>query len=98
MKNKLEIEDLIPQNLSKRIIDSLPEHYQTIVLNCNEYDLIHIRKWLYFNTKNKISITKCFTSDTKLGIDGRWCIGFEEPQDLTYFSLACPQLKSCSIQ
>jgi hypothetical protein len=94
MRNKLEIENLIPQNLSKRIIDTLPIHFKTILLSCNEYDLIHIKRWIYFNTRDKTSITKCFIDDPKLGIDGRWCIGFENPVDLTFFSLGCPYFKS----
>lgn len=93
MRNKLEVDNLIPENLTKRILTSLPEHFKTVILNVTQYELISIKKWLYFNTRGRISITKSYINDPKLGIDGRWCFGFEDPVELTFFSLGCSYIK-----
>lgn len=77
-----------------RELSVLPPHFQTINLDMSIYNLEDtIVKWIKTNLKGRFyarRITGLTSSNTFSTIIK---VGFEEPKELSYFTLACPHLK-----
>jgi len=72
----------------------LPPHFETINLDMSIYNLEDtIVKWIRNNLKGRFFVKRV----TGLTADNRFSsvikVGFEQPKELSYFTLACPHLK-----
>ena len=79
-----------------RRIKSPPEHFQYIILPMKYNIEDAISKWVEDHLKGRFYIGKTLSIET--GSDTNQittCIkvGFEDPKELSYFTLACPHLK-----
>jgi len=72
---------------------SPPDHFQYILIPI-QYNLEDtISKWIYHHLKGRFYVGKSIKLDNNLKIMECLQIGFEEPKELSYFTLACPHLK-----
>jgi hypothetical protein len=77
-----------------REVAVLPPHFETINLDMSIYNLEDtIIKWIKNNLKGRFYARRItgLTSNNKFNPVIK--IGFEEPKELSYFTLACPHLK-----
>ena len=52
-----------------------------------------IVKWVDKNLKHRFYVGKNVSLDTKNKLTNVLTVGFEEPKEMSYFTLACPHLK-----
>ena len=68
-------------------------HFEYIYLP-QRYNLeITIQKWISLNLKGRFYVGKGVHIDQTNKISESLKVGFEEPKELSYFTLACPHLK-----
>jgi hypothetical protein len=75
--------------IKKRKIKTMPPHFSKIEII--EYDLIDskLESWIVSKLNGRYSITRePHIKDNTL--KSSFFIGFEEPQELTFFTLGCP--------
>ena len=93
MKHKLDTPN--PLNFfGVRQVRVPPPHFEVMNIQMNRYNLEDsIAKWITKNLKSRFYVGKI----TNLDISNQYVqtlqIGFEDPKELSYFSLACPHLK-----
>lgn len=79
--------------LDIRRLEKPPEHFEYITLPI-KYNLeMVLSKWITDNLKNRFYIGKTVCVDEENNLKSVLQIGFEEPRELSYFTLACPYLK-----
>lgn len=72
---------------------SCPLHFQYISIPL-QYNLEKtIIKWITENLRGRFYVGKTLKLDSNNNILESFRIGFEEPKELSYFTLACPHLK-----
>ena len=80
-----------PKNFYQRELDILPPHFVNTVVKAHEVDIEKMRKWIYEYCTGRYSITKdVVLRDSKSR--SVTVIGFEEPGDLTFFTLKFAQI------
>ena len=82
-----------PLNIFKiRQLEKPPVHFEYVTIPMS-YNLEHaIAKWIELNMKHRFYIGKTLDlREDKVSILLK--VGFEEPKELSYFTLACPHLK-----
>jgi hypothetical protein len=76
-----------------RQLKLLPPHFEYIDLNLS-YNLEEtIIKWITKNLRGRFYYGKALNFDHPVPYQNIVRIGFEEPKELSYFTLACPHLK-----
>ena len=70
-----------------------PPHFEYIYLP-QRYNLeTTIQKWISLNLKGRFYVGKGVHIDQTNKVSESLKVGFEEPKELSYFTLACPHLK-----
>jgi hypothetical protein len=76
-----------------RIAGSAPVHFEYIKIPL-KYNLEEsISKWIKEHLKGRYYVGKSLNINKENTIENVLKIGFEEPKELSYFTLACPLLK-----
>ena len=71
-----------------------PPHFETMYFAMNTYNLEDtIVKWIDKNLKSRFYVGKKTILDSSKQYSQTLQIAFEDPKELSYFSLACPHLK-----
>jgi len=71
-----------------------PPHFEMMYFSMNTYNLEDtIVKWIITNLKSRFYVGKKTIIDSNNQYSQALQIGFEDPKELSYFSLACPHLK-----
>jgi len=71
-----------------------PPHFEIMNIQMNMYNLEEsIIKWINRNLKSRFYVGKITALDSNNQYVQTLQIGFEDPKELSYFSLACPHLK-----
>ena len=75
-----------PKNFYQRELTQLPPHFKNVIVRSIDAEIEKMRKWIYENCTGRYSITKDikYDSDKPRAVT---VIGFEEPADLTFFTL-----------
>lgn len=88
----LKRNQLNPLNvLGLRKLNFIPEHFSTIsVIDPGFYDIRNVDAWIEINLNNRYAIKQTFSVNPETrkltkGLN----IGFEDPKELTMFSLGC---------
>lgn len=83
-----------PLNLFKiRQLDKPPQHFEYLVVPM-QYNLeTAIIKWIEMHMKHRFYVGKTLTVNSESKVAPLLKIGFEDPKELSYFTLACPHLK-----
>lgn len=69
-------------------------HFECISISLDTYNLEHtITKWIEDNLRGRFYVGKITELDADNQFKKMIKIGFEEPKELSYFTLACPYLK-----
>jgi len=89
------MENINPLNvLGKRIVKSLPLHFTKITIECSSWrvkeQIKELKYWIYTSLEGRFWLGEgaddySFTGDNSI------TVGFEDPAEATYFSLAYPQ-------
>jgi len=79
--------------LEMRRVEYCPPYFHTITLNATYNMISSINTWIYNNTKGRYYINKTVTLNSSNTFFEKLKVGFENPNELTYFTLACPHLK-----
>ncbi len=93
MTNNIETKKPNPLNFfGVRTSNSPPQHFQYIFL-VQKYNLEKtITKWIDDHLKGRFYVGKTITLKEDNIIEALQ-VGFEQPKELSYFTLACPYLK-----
>jgi hypothetical protein len=93
MKNRLK--DPRPLNFYEaRQLKVLPEYFESIDLSMSIYNLEDtIIKWIDNNLNGRYFVAKATALDSNNQYANIIKVGFENPKELSYFTLACPHLK-----
>jgi hypothetical protein len=81
--------------LKQRKLSTLPLHFSKIKISDDGFFFIenNIESWI----KNKLKGRYCIVYQPAIDGDGKFksCLfaGFEDPKELTYFMLACPDIR-----
>ena len=77
-----------------RQLKVLPPHFESIVIDMRIYNLEKtIVKWIRQNLKGRFFIGNVVSLSSDNQYHSGIKVGFEEPKELSYFTLACPYLK-----
>jgi len=88
------LKDPNPLNLFKiRQLKKPPVHFEYIVIPMLYNFETAIKQWIDNNMKHRYYIGKTVGLDSNDKVSVLLRIGFEEPKELSYFTLACPHLK-----
>lgn len=90
-----KLQDPNPLNFFEvRQVKILPPHFEHINVVMRLYNLEEtIVKWIADNLKGRFYVGQTTTLDSQKQYQKVIQVGFEEPKELSYFSLACPHLK-----
>jgi hypothetical protein len=76
-----------------RQLKHLPRHFESINLPM-KYNLeTSLSKWIKDNLRGRYYVGKTVNLDRNNQLATLVCIAFEQPKELSYFTLACPLLK-----
>jgi len=79
--------------LNLRQPESAPTFFQYVYIPM-QYNLEEtIRRWIKDNLKGRFYVGRGLFNDKNGSLSERLQIGFEDPKELSYFTLACPHLK-----
>jgi hypothetical protein len=71
-----------------------PPHFECIVIDHQIYNLEQtINKWINENLRGRFYVGTITTLDSTNQFQKGIKVGFENPKELSYFTLACPYLK-----
>lgn len=76
--------------LGLRKLDWVPEHFTKISVKTTELD--NMSNWIYNNLNGRFAIARSLKIDDNNKMVETHNLGFEDPAELTMFSLACPYL------
>lgn len=78
--------------LNSRFLNFIPEHFEKIVIS-KKIDIKILEDWIGFNLNSRYGIKQGYILDREnRQIVSSITIGFEDPKELTIFSLSCPYL------
>jgi hypothetical protein len=78
--------------LKQRKLKTLPPHFSKVKIS--EYDLFEgVEEWVQTKLKGRYCIVKHPNIDSSGNLKSSLILGFEEQKELTYFMLACPNLR-----
>lgn len=77
--------------LNLRKLNFIPEHFETIS-TFKKIDIKFLEHWIEFNLNSRYAIKYAYLLDNEKKIIYSTIIGFEDPKELTMFSLSCPYL------
>lgn len=78
--------------LKQRKLKSTPPHF--VKMQINEAEVFNgIEDWVKTKLKGRYYMLKRPGIDTQGKLSSSTYIGFEDPKELTFFMLACPQLR-----
>ena len=78
--------------LGQRRLQYSPKHFETMNIN-SVYHVDIIDAWVYYHLNSRYCIRKKQGLNSERKIIDVWEIGFEDPLELTLFTLGCPYLK-----
>ena len=89
-----KLKDPNPLNVFKiRQLNKAPVHFEYLIIPL-QYNLeTAITKWIELHMKHRFYIGKTLDINSEGKITTLLKIGFENPKELSYFTLACPHLK-----
>jgi hypothetical protein len=92
---KMQLKEPNPLNFyNARQLTVLPPHFQSIDINVQLYNLEEtICKWIHKNLKGRFYCSRAIGLSSDKQLKQTIKVGFEEPKELSYFTLACPHLK-----
>ena len=94
MKKIVQDKKLNPLNFFEiRQLEVPAPHFEYLVIPMRYNLQSSIEKWIADNLKGRFYVGKCVDINSEDKIDTMIKIGFEEPKELSYFTLACPLLK-----
>jgi hypothetical protein len=79
--------------LEVRKVDYCPPYFHSATFTPTYNIISTIENWIYNNTKGRYYIAKTVYLNTANEMGTKLKIAFENPRELTYFTLACPHLK-----
>ena len=87
--------------LDIRELDYVPTHFEKIKLKCEMYygteKIEEVKRWIYKNLSSRF----CIVQDLEIldnKIEQVYILGFEDPSESSFFSLACPVLASQELK
>jgi len=78
--------------LGVRKLSFIPEHFTTIRLKSLIIDTKKLDHWINYHLNSRYAIRKTFILDDNKKVVEATEIGFEDPKEITMFSLGCPLL------
>jgi len=95
MTKRLNIKEPNPLNFfGIRKLPVPPPHFECITISFNAYNLERsISKWIKDNLKGRFYVGNATKLDQNNQYQKVIEIGFENPKELSFFTLACPYLK-----
>ena len=92
---KTQLKEPNPLNFyAARKVSVLPPHFQSINLGISIYNLEDtICKWISNNLKGRYYCSRSISLNSENQLNQTIKVGFEEPKEVSYFTLACPHLK-----
>lgn len=76
--------------LGLRKLEWIPEHFTTMSITGLDCD--NISSWIYSNLNGRYAISRSLKLDQNNKMIETQDLGFEDPAEITMFSLACPYL------
>jgi hypothetical protein len=76
--------------LGVRKLTFLPEHFVKITVRKTPLDTKKLDLWINYNLNSRYAIRKTFILDESKKVVEATEIGFEDPKEITMFSLGCP--------
>lgn len=76
-----------------RMLKVPPPHFEYLTTPMRYNLQSSIEKWITDNLRGRFYVGKCVDINSEDQLDTLLKIGFEEPKELSYFTLACPLLK-----
>ncbi len=76
--------------LGLRKLNYIPQHFTKMSIKNIEID--NINSWIYSNLNGRYAIARSLKIDENNRMVETQDLGFEDPAELTMFSLACPYL------
>jgi hypothetical protein len=76
--------------LGLRKLNWVPEHFSKISVKTAEID--NMSNWIYNNLNGRYAVARSLKIDDNNKMIETQNLGFEDPAELTMFSLACPYL------
>jgi hypothetical protein len=76
--------------LGLRKLNWIPKHFTIISVKSTEVD--NMSSWIYNNLNGRYAIARSLKIDDNNKMIETQNLGFEDPAELTMFSLACPYL------
>lgn len=77
--------------LELRRLEWIPEHFTKMSIS-NDTDIDAINDWVYNNLNGRYAIARSLKIDESNRMIETQDLGFEDPAEITMFSLACPYL------
>ena len=94
MKTMLKVKEPNPYNLFEIRRLKLPSPHCEFINLPLKYNLEQsLVKWITENLKGRFYVGRSMTLRTAGGVETVCKVGFEDPKELSYFTLACPLLK-----
>jgi len=92
---KMQLKEPNPLNFyDARQLSVLPPHFQSIDIDVQLYNLEDtICKWILKSLKGRFYCARAIGLSSDNQLKQTIKVGFEEPKELSYFTLACPHLK-----
>ena len=76
-----------------RRVEKAPQHFEYLTVPITYNTDASIAKWIETHMKHRFYIGRTLDIDSEDRVVPFLRIGFEEPKELSYFTLACPHLK-----
>ena len=72
---------------------SPPPHFEYISIPLRYNLQESISKWIYDNLNGRYYVGSTINTNSSNHLEKQLKVGFENPKELSYFTLACPHLK-----
>lgn len=79
--------------LHQRELKTLPPHFVKVKVSEGEVFDNSMRDWITAKLKNRFCIVRSPSVDSDGNLKSATFVGFEDQKELTYFMLACPNLR-----
>ena len=79
--------------LDSRKLDRMPPHFSSTELKEGEIFNHELENWIKLKLKGRYSLRQIPSVDKDGKLKNSTYVGFEEEKELTYFMLACPNLR-----
>lgn len=71
----------------------MPEHFKRLTVN-KSLDIENLSYWINYHLNSRYAIRKKFMLDQNKKVIEVIEVGFEDPSEITFFTLGCPHLHS----